>query len=306
MTDKAGTYPGDHNVIKARLQARFPWLKAQRPGGDYFAVSPGWLKLLEDFFAEVGAVLPDGKGFELTMLGEKRGGLRLAYRLGPDVPVLAAARLALARQLAQGRAYHRCQTCGDPGQLYTVAGWWTVSCGQHLDGEAAMREAEPFRRNGDYVGTVAGGLQVGYLPDDDRLVRVERRLGVYVITESEDVDLLAEATRWIEKSRADERLAAAQQQIAAETKMSDLGDDATEIDMMEEATRLQREARTMPPRWMCTECLTEGVGPWPSYCPTCGQEGRWYSPPGDDPRPAKERWDELQCYFKRRDDRNDD
>lgn len=310
MVDKTGTYPGGYNVIKSQLEARFPWLTAQRPGGDYFAVSQGRLGLLEDFFAEVEAVLPGGKGFELTMLSEKRGGLRLAYRLGPEVPLIAVARLALARQLAQGRAYHRCQTCGEPGQLYTVAGWWVVSCGKHIEDEAAMREAKPFRRISDYVGTVAGDLRVQYLPDQDRFVRVANWREKSMIRETEDADLLAEATRLIEKSRADERLAAAQLQIAAEGKMSDLGDDATEIDMMEEATRLQREVRAdarLPLRWMCTECFTEGVGPWPSFCPTCGQESGWYSPPGDDPRPAKERWDELKGYFKQgREDRDDD
>lgn len=275
---KTDPFFGGRYVIKPALESRFPWLKSQRPSGDYYAVNRGWLKLLEDFFTEVEAALPDGKGFELTTLFEKRGGLRLAYRLGPDVPVVAAARIALARQLAQGRAYHRCEACGEPGQLYTVAGWWIVSCGNHIEGEAAMREAEPFRRIGDCVGSVAGSLKVRYLPEQDRLVRVEQRLGGYVI--SEDADLLDETVGAIE-----------------------------ELAIMEEASRLQREARDdarMPPRWMCTECLTEGVGPWPSFCPTCGQESGWYSPPGDDNRPAKERWDELQSYFKRREDRTDD
>lgn len=307
---KTDPFFGGAYVIKPKLEARFPWLQEQHPDERY-QVGKGWLNLLEAFFADVEAALPDGKGFELTTLYAQRGGLRLAYRLGADVPVAAAARIALARQLAQGRAGHTCEGCGEPGQLYSVGDYWVVACSsKYIEGEAAIREAKPFRRVGDSVGTVAGDLSVQYLPDRDRLVRVARWRERSVISETEDSDLLAEATRLIERSRAAERLAAAQQQIAAEGKMSDRDPDATEIEIMEEATRLQRDARdgaSFPLRWMCTQCFTEGVGPWPSFCPNCGQEAGWYSPPGDDPRPAKERWDELLSYLPQgRKDHSDD
>lgn len=298
---KADPFFGGAYVVKPSLKARFPWLKSAQPRPDMYMAGKGWLKLLESFFAEVEAVLPEGKGFELTTLYAKRGALRLAYRLGADVPVTSAARIALARQLAQGRASHTCEACGNPGELYSVGDFWVVACSsEYIEGEAAIREAKPFRRVGDYVGRVTRDLMVQYLPDQDRLVRVAKWREKTVISDTDDADLFDEATRLIEQSRAAERLAAAQQQIATEGNISDLGEDATEIEIMEEASRLQREVRdgaSSPLRWMCTACFTEGVGPWPSFCPTCGQESGWYSPPGDDPRPAKERWDELLRLF---------
>lgn len=50
-------------------------------------------------------------------------------------------------------------------------------------------------------------------------------------------------------------------------------------------------------RWMCTCCFAEGPGDWPEVCPACGEGGAWYSPPGNDPRPAKACWDALLSMF---------
>lgn len=226
--------------MQEHLETRFPWLKPLLPEWRY-EIGRGWLKILEDFFTEVEAALPGGKGFQLTMLGSRLGRLRVFYLLDEDVPAQIEARIAVTRQLAIGRAYNTCELCGAPGQIYSVNRWWVVSCEAHVGSEG--REVMPFRRITDYAGTIASSLKVQYLPEQDRLVRVGQWRERTVNSEPEDADILAEATRLIEAARAAERLADAEAEIATEGKMSDLSEDATEIEIMEEATRLQREAR---------------------------------------------------------------
>ncbi|MGQ2909179.1 MAG: hypothetical protein ACT6QU_14640 [Aliihoeflea sp.] len=226
--------------MQEHLESRFPWLKPLLPSWRY-EIGKGWLKILEDFFAEVEAAMAGGKGFQFTMVGRRLGRLRVFYLVDADVPADVEARIAVARQLAIGRAYSTCEVCGAPGQIYSIHRRWVVSCEAHVELEDS--EVKPFRRITDYTGTISGSLQVQYPPEQDRLVRVARWRERSVISEKEDADLLAEATRAIEAARAAERLADAQEEIAGEGKMSDLDPDATEIDMMEEASRLQREAR---------------------------------------------------------------
>lgn len=223
--------------MQQHLEARFPWLKPLLPEWRY-EVGKGWLKILEGFFAEVEAALPGGKGFQLTMVGRRLARLRVFYLLDADVLAEIEARIAVARQLAIGRAYSTCEVCGAPGQVYSINRRWFVSCEAHV-----RAEAKPLRLILGYTGTVAGALKVQYLPDQDRLVRVGQWRERTVISETEDADILAEATRVIEAARAADRLADAQEEIAAESKMSDLDPDATEIEIAEEATRLQKEAR---------------------------------------------------------------
>lgn len=231
--------------IQAHLEGRFPWLATQRLDWG-FEIGRGWLKILEDFFAEVDTALHGGEGFTLRQAKEKMGGLRLAFLVSDDVPAAAAARISIAHQLAYARAYYTCEICGAPGSLHSISGWWMTACAEHARAKAKGRKAKPFQRITDHVGTVAAGLQVRYLPREDRLT-IEREHGDRTrtpVTAEEDARaILMEATRLIEMSRAEERLAAAKSAIAAEGKMSDLGADATEIDVAEEATRLQKEAR---------------------------------------------------------------
>ena len=236
---------GSQDEIQAHLGAWYPWLASQRLDWG-FEVGGGWLKILKDFFAEVDAALPGGEGFILRQAKEKMGGLRLTYMVSDDVPAAAAARITIAHQLAYARAYYTCEVCGASGSLYSIGGWWTMACAEHAGVKATGRKAKPFQRITDYVGTVAAGLLVRYLPREDRLT-IEREHGDRTRTpgtaEEDARAILKEATRLIEMSRAAERLAAAQSAIAAEGKMSDLGADATETDIAEEATRLHKEAR---------------------------------------------------------------
>lgn len=231
--------------IQAHLEARYPWLATKRLDWGY-EIGRGWLKILEDFFAKVDAALPGGAGFTLRQAKEKMGGLRLAYLISDDVPAAAAARISIAHQLAYARAYYTCEVCGAPGSLYSIGGWWTTVCAEHAEAKATGRKAKPFQRVTDHVGTIAAGLLVRYLPREDRLT-IERdhgdRTHTPVTAEEDARAILAEATRFVEMSRAAERLEAAQCAIAAEGKMSDLEPHATEIDVAEEATRLQKEAR---------------------------------------------------------------
>ena len=41
-------------------------------------------------------------------------------------------------------------------------------------------------------------------------------------------------------------------------------------------------------RWLCCQCDTEGTGPRPDACPTCGCQDSWFQTGSGDPEPMRE------------------
>lgn len=133
----------------AFLRTKYPRLV---PDPFVFECKPGWLGLLDDFFARVDRVLPATVGFELIQVKEKMGGLRIYHGTDCPIPDEVSNEIREAELRASARSKHICEDCGKRGRMSKRGGYYTVVCEEHADG-AIPQEPEGFTR----VGGKAGG-----------------------------------------------------------------------------------------------------------------------------------------------------
>lgn len=141
------------------------------PENTYFEHGPGWLSVLDKFFAEVEAFLPAGVEWANDQIKEKYGTLSLnCHPVWPEGFSAAEhgairdeiwSRLTKAEILAECRSAVTCETCGQPGVLRGM-GWIFTACDEHSKG------VDPMEGN---TGTVSiGPIVYRYDPVADELV----------------------------------------------------------------------------------------------------------------------------------------
>lgn len=216
---------GQDTDLGKNLEARFPWLARTKVAWGW-ECDPGWEKIITDFLTVVDQECPNGKGFQILQVKEKLGTVRFYYRLD-GVEEDTERRIRDAETLLDARSLHTCETCGKRGRMRNAGGYMFVACEDHAVVEG--RKTRTYEPEGVFRFSGASGSG-WYDPETDQIIQGEP-------------PTRTEETRLVKASKAAKRLGAAQQQIAAESKMSSLPPNATEIEIMEEATRLQRDAR---------------------------------------------------------------
>lgn len=193
----------------------FPWLRNKREELTWgFQCGPGWQKILTSFFATVEEQLPDGNGFHLKQVKEKMGGLVVYYWLHPQPePVYRA--IEIAATLAAARSFHTCEACGAPGILRSAGGYHFVSCDAH---------SRPNGRKSRVLPNPTGYMTT--------VVREDNGWSRYAPERDAFVDSKSPAELYDEAEKA----------VLEDKPFRDLGHLATDIDIAETATRLQKEA----------------------------------------------------------------
>jgi hypothetical protein len=145
------------------------------PVRGYPSCGEGWRDLLECACDRIESALADGGGaFTAWQIKEKFGGLRF-YWYG-DVSPETRSKIDDAIALAEARSTCTCETCGEPGRLYQIAGWYKTACSAHADVEPVP--VKPGRENVHVVRTAT--------PDGFRRVprRYDRATDSFVDVES--------------------------------------------------------------------------------------------------------------------------
>lgn len=161
------------------LQEKYPRLV---PANTPFEHGPGWIGVLDRFFADVDAVVPADVPFRIAQIKEKFGTLRLyceamwpgkeptgifevsfinsGERLLQGVGELDE-KLEWAKRLAEARSAHTCEKCGGAGRLMVKNHYWYTACGEHADGGKPVEGETTF---------TSGGVKYRYDPSLDELV----------------------------------------------------------------------------------------------------------------------------------------
>jgi hypothetical protein len=147
-----------------------------QPMRGYPGCGEGWRDLLERACARIEAALAEGGGaFTAWQIKEKFGGLRF-YWYG-DVPPETKCRIDEAIALAEGRSACTCETCGEPGRLYQISGWYKTACSAHADVEPVP--VQPGRENVHVRHRLVDGQRVvrarRYIRETDEFVDVDPR-----------------------------------------------------------------------------------------------------------------------------------
>jgi hypothetical protein len=122
----------------------------------YPACRDGWRDLLERACARIEAALADGGGtFTARQIKEKFGALRFYW--GGTVPPEVRLRIDEAIALAEARSACTCETCGEPGRLYQISGWYTTSCRAHAQADVEPVPVKPGRENVHIVAVAKPG-----------------------------------------------------------------------------------------------------------------------------------------------------
>jgi hypothetical protein len=127
----------------------------------HFMCHEGWAGILDDYFAVVDEVMPEGEVFRIGQIKEKLGTLRIYDSAYGDVWASVPA-ITEAHRLAEARSLHTCEYCGQRGRFRRRRGYLTVTCDEHAfqnDAMAIPEKPEPR----DYRQT-ADGWEV-YDPD---------------------------------------------------------------------------------------------------------------------------------------------
>ncbi|MGH0214415.1 hypothetical protein NKY66_10925 [Sinorhizobium meliloti] len=137
----------------AILRTKYPRLV---PDPFVFECKPGWLGLLDDFFACVDRVLPATVGFELIQVKEKMGGLRIYHGTDGPIPDAVSNEIREANLRAEARSEHICEDCGKRGRMSNRGGYYTVVCEEHADADGRL--AIPIEPEGSSrIGGTSGG-----------------------------------------------------------------------------------------------------------------------------------------------------
>lgn len=165
------------------LHEKYPRLV---PETTYFEHGPGWVGLLDKYFAEVDATLPADIPWRNAQIKQKFGTLRLYCEpVWPDrkptvlfeIAIINAGqqfvheghgneldeKLTWAKRLAEARSAHVCEECGKPGRLVVSGYYYHTACEDHAD------NGKPVE--GEAVLT-AGGKKYRYDPKLDEIVPV--------------------------------------------------------------------------------------------------------------------------------------
>jgi hypothetical protein len=123
-----------------------------QPVRGYPSCGDGWRDLLERACNRIESALADGGGaFTAWQIKEKFGGLRF-YWYG-DVSPETKSKIDDAIALAEGRSACTCETCGEPGRLYQISGWYKTACRAHAPADVEPVPVEPGRENVHLVRT---------------------------------------------------------------------------------------------------------------------------------------------------------
>jgi len=112
----------------------------------YPACGDGWRDLLGRACARIEAALADGGGsFTAWQIKEKFAALRFYWggQVSPEVRL----RIEEAIALAEARSACTCETCGEPGRLYQVSGWYTTVCRAHAPADVEPVPLKPGCEN---------------------------------------------------------------------------------------------------------------------------------------------------------------
>jgi hypothetical protein len=99
----------------------------------YPACGDGWRDLLERACDRIESALAEGGAFNVFQIKEKFGTLRFYW--DGEVSPETRSRTDEAIALAEARSACTCETCGEPGRLYQIAGWYKTACNAHADVE---------------------------------------------------------------------------------------------------------------------------------------------------------------------------
>jgi hypothetical protein len=140
----------------------------------YPACGEGWQNVLERACARIEAALADGGGaFRAWQIKEKFGTLRFYW--GGEVSPEVRSRIDEAIALAEARSACTCETCGEPGRLYQISGWYKTSCSAHADVEPVP--VKPGRENVHDRHRFVDGKRVvrarRYIRETDSFVEVD-------------------------------------------------------------------------------------------------------------------------------------
>ena len=170
------------------LKREFPRLI---PADFVFECGPGWIGSIHGFFVTVDRWLPTytrmitwarlndleldgtrplGHWWTLKQIKEKFGGLRIYYSVGGAVVDEAIEAISAALELAEARAMHTCEICGEPGMLRR-GGYMQTLCGEHAT-EPPKQKPRP-RIEGTYLRKGGDGSWYKYDPLLDRMVRCD-------------------------------------------------------------------------------------------------------------------------------------
>jgi hypothetical protein len=141
----------------------------------YPGCEEGWRDLLERACGRIEAALAEGGTFYVFQIKEKFGTLRF-YWYG-DVSPETKSKIDEAIALAEARSACTCETCGEPGRLHQISGWYKTACSAHADVEPvpvkAGRENVHVRHRFVDGKRVVGARR--YIRETDEFVDVDPR-----------------------------------------------------------------------------------------------------------------------------------
>jgi hypothetical protein len=127
---------------QAQLVARHPGLFNQEINGRVIApgypmVGDGWRDLVETAIGRIAsavAAAPAGS-LKIGQIKEKFATLRVYLDGSKGLPESTNAAIDEAIDLAEARSACTCETCGEPGRLFKIAGWYKTACDAHGEGQ---------------------------------------------------------------------------------------------------------------------------------------------------------------------------
>lgn len=147
-----------------------------------FGCGDGWVGVLDRYFAEVDALLPEGVEWKIDEIDEKYGSLRMdcapvwsGMKLsesdaGGDRKKEIQNGLELAEYRAEGRSSFTCEKCRKPGSLRRDGEWMFAACDDHAKGIEAFNENAVWQV-GDKKYRFDVGLddlvEIDWEPDDE-------------------------------------------------------------------------------------------------------------------------------------------
>ena len=154
-----------------RIRERFPEIATVS-----FECMGGWHGILEKMFESIREAIPTGSEdrWSLWQLKEKMAGLRVYHSYANSVddeqPEDADVRrkIEAAVRLAEARAEHTCDICGQRGRLRARGGWYMTRCDEHADGGV-----EDPAWLGEKTVYGFGGRHYHFDPDRDQFVEID-------------------------------------------------------------------------------------------------------------------------------------
>ncbi|MBY5329551.1 hypothetical protein [Rhizobium leguminosarum] len=133
--------------------------------GDLKDVPPGWLDIVDRYFAVVSPLMKDS-GYEVVTAAELAGGLDWMWT-SPLSAMTAERHRVVDREdvLLELRSYHTCSTCGRPGVGWTTGKTIVTRCEEHSGGERVV-DGKPLMRRTPH-GVVRYDVAADQLVDVD-------------------------------------------------------------------------------------------------------------------------------------------